>query len=186
MPVVLASHAGFCMGVRRAVLAAERIAEEGSPACTYGELIHNPQVVGELKRRGVPPVHCPEEAAGKRVLIRSHGVALGVMSALEAQGCRVEDLTCPFVSRLHEIVQRETADGTPAIIVGEGSHPEVRGTAGWAGGPVYTLAAVEEAETLPLMETAVAVAQTTLPPSRWEAIVPVLRRRVRLDRKSVV
>ena len=183
MPVVLASHAGFCMGVRRAVQAAEQLAEAGVPACTYGELIHNPQVVADFRQRGLIPVERPEEAAGKRVLIRSHGVSPQVIEELNALDCRIEDLTCPFVTRLHEIVRRETDGGTPVIIVGEGKHPEVQGTAGWAKGPVYTLTTPEEARMLPELPEAVAVAQTTLAPSQWAEIVPQLRMRVKTLRE---
>ena len=60
MPLEIAPHAGFCMGVRRAVEAAERIADEGVPACTLGELIHNPEVVEGLRRRGITPIATAE------------------------------------------------------------------------------------------------------------------------------
>ncbi len=178
MPLEVARHAGFCMGVRRAVEAAGQIAASGKPACTLGELIHNPQVVEELARQGVPPIASPEEAEGRCVLIRSHGVAPSVLQALEAQGCEVVDLTCPYVARLHEIVARESGDGTPVIIVGEARHPEVEGTAGWAKGPVFYAATPEEAEALPPMDRAAVVAQTTFPQERWEAVLEILRRRV--------
>ena len=168
MPLEIAEHAGFCMGVRRAVEAAVAIAEKGETACTLGELIHNPQVVSMLRDKGIPPVATPEEAQGRKVLIRSHGVSLDVIERIEKLGCTAVDLTCPFVDRLHRIVHENTADGTPVIIVGEREHPEVQGTAGWAGGEVYFVASVQEAEALPPVERAVAVAQTTFPPESWE------------------
>jgi len=179
MPIETAAHAGFCMGVRRAVEMAERTVEEGTPSCTLGELIHNPQVVRRLAERGLEPIRTPEEAGGRQVLIRSHGVAPAVLEHLRDQGNPILDLTCPFVERLHRIVADGSADGTPTILVGEADHPEVRGTAGWAGGRVFAVAAPEEAERLPEMERAIAVAQTTFPPERWEAVVAVLRRRVK-------
>ena len=178
MPVEVAAHAGFCMGVRRAVEAADRIAASGEAACTLGELIHNPSVVERLRRAGIPPVHSPEEAAGRRVLIRSHGVSPDVLAALRAQGCEITDLTCPFVDKLHRIVADGTADGTPVILAGEKDHPEVIGTAGWAGGPVYVVATPEEARQLPKLARAVAAVQTTFPPERWAGILEVLRERV--------
>ena len=174
MTVEIAAHAGFCMGVRRAVEAAEKAAEDGVPSCTLGELIHNPSVVARLAGRGIPPVESPEEAAGKRVLIRSHGVAPDVLARLEALGCEIMDLTCPFVARLHRIVAEGTKEGTPVILVGEKEHPEVRGTAGWSRGPVYTVSTPGEAAALPRFEKALAVAQTTFPPQRWEEVLRVL------------
>ena len=76
MPVEVARHAGFCMGVRRAVEMAEAVAREGIPSCTLGELIHNPGVVSRLADAGLPMIAGPAEAEGRRVLIRSHGVSV--------------------------------------------------------------------------------------------------------------
>ena len=178
MPLEIAAHAGFCMGVRRAVKAAMQVAETGEKACTLGELIHNPQVVDMLSAKGIPPVKTVEEAAGRKVLIRSHGVSPDVLEELSACGCEVADLTCPFVDKLHRIVADGSVDGTPVIIVGEKEHPEVIGTAGWAHGDVFVVATPEEAEQLPDMPKALAAAQTTFPPERWEAVTAVLRRKV--------
>ncbi len=178
MPLEIARHAGFCMGVRRAVQAAEALAGSGVPACTLGELIHNPQVVEELRSRGIPPVESAAEAAGRRVLIRSHGVTPAVLRELAEAGCAVEDLTCPFVDRLHHIVREASEDGSPVIVVGERSHPEVEGTVGWAAGETRVVATPEEALALPRMERATVCSQTTFPPSAWTAIVEALRTRV--------
>ncbi|MGN1370312.1 MAG: bifunctional 4-hydroxy-3-methylbut-2-enyl diphosphate reductase/30S ribosomal protein S1 [Aristaeellaceae bacterium] len=179
MPLEVAAHAGFCMGVRRAVEAAMEVAAEEVPSCTLGALIHNPRVVEMLRAHGVPAISSPDEAAGRQVLIRSHGVSPSVLAELESRGCTVLDLTCPFVERLHRFVAEGTADGTPVIMVGEKEHPEVRGTCGWAKGDVYVVATPEEAALLPELPKAVAAAQTTFPPDRWEAIVQVLQGRVR-------
>ena len=103
MPIEIAAHAGFCMGVRRAVESAVQVADSGVPSCTLGELIHNPTVVDMLRQRGIPPVASAEEAAGRQVLIRSHGVAPEVIKQLENAGCKVVDLTCPFVNKLHRL-----------------------------------------------------------------------------------
>lgn len=178
MALEVAAHAGFCMGVRRAVEVAIQVADSGRPSCTLGELIHNPQVVSQLSQRGVPPVHSPEEAQGRQVLIRSHGVAPSVLEHLQAAGCDVLDLTCPFVDRLHRIVRDESSPDCPVILVGEREHPEVVGTSGWARGPVYVVATVEEAAAIPKLERAVVAAQTTFPPERWEAITSVLQQRI--------
>ncbi len=179
MPKIqVAAHAGFCVGVRRAVEAADRVAASGQPSCTLGELIHNPQVVERLRHLGVPPIASPEEANGRQVLLRSHGVSPQVLAQLEAAGCSVVDLTCPFVERLHRIVADGTGPEVPLIMVGEKKHPEVQGTCGWARGMVYVVATPEEARALPEMPRALAAAQTTFPPERWEEIVAALKERV--------
>ena len=178
MAYEIAAHAGFCMGVRRAVESAVQVADSGVPSCTLGELIHNPTVVDMLRQRGIPPVASAEEAAGRQVLIRSHGVAPEVIRQLEKAGCKVVDLTCPFVNKLHRVVAEDTGEDCPLIMVGEREHPEVKGTCGWARGKVYVVATAEEAAQLPEMDQAAAAVQTTFPPERWEAIVAVLRGRV--------
>lgn len=83
MPLEVADHAGFCMGVQRAVEMAEKAAQDGIPSCTLGELIHNPAVVARLEAEGLKPVRSAEEAKGRRVLIRSHGVSRQTMEELE-------------------------------------------------------------------------------------------------------
>ena len=178
MTVECAEHAGFCMGVRRAVEAAEAAAADGVPSCTLGELIHSPVVVRRLAKQGLETIREPSQAAGRRVLIRSHGVSRQVFEALEKEGVPVMDLTCPFVARMHRIVSEGSSEGRPVIIVGEREHPEVRGTAGWAGGPVFIVANAEEAAALPKLDNALAVTQTTFPPARWEAVLAALEERV--------
>ena len=179
MPVEVAAHAGFCMGVSRAVEKAEAMATDGIPSCTLGELIHNPEVIRRLAERGLEPISDPAEAHGRRVLIRSHGVSPQVLEELKAAGNEVLDLTCPFVDKLHRIVEEGSRDGTPVILVGERDHPEVRGTAGWAHGEVMIVASPDEAEQLPEMEQAVVVCQTTFPHSRWQDILTVLEKKVK-------
>ncbi len=177
--IEVAAHAGFCMGVRRAVDTAEGYARAGSGnTCTLGDLIHNPSVVASLRERGIPPVHSVAEAAGQRVLIRSHGVTRQVMQELQEAGCDVVDLTCPFVAKLHQLAENASARGLPVILIGEQAHPEVIGTAGWVDGDCYVIASAEEAERLPPLEAAAVVSQTTFPPSRWDSIVQVLRSRI--------
>ena len=148
MPLEIAPHAGFCMGVRRAVKAAEAVANEGKRACTLGELIHNPQVVEALRARGIVPVRTPEEAAGQLTLIRSHGVTPDTLEALKALGCEVLDLTCPFVDRLHHIAAEAVEKGRTLIVVGEREHPEVVGTVGWAQGRALVIATPAEAKSV--------------------------------------
>ncbi|MBR6030303.1 MAG: bifunctional 4-hydroxy-3-methylbut-2-enyl diphosphate reductase/30S ribosomal protein S1 [Clostridia bacterium] len=178
MPLTVAEHAGFCMGVRRAVRAAEALAADGKKACTLGELIHNPVVVNRLKEAGIPPVRTVEEAQGRCVLIRSHGVAPRVLEELQRSGCEVLDLTCPFVERVHRLVRDGSADGTPVILAGEREHPETVGTAGWALADVYVISSAEEAKALPPMDRAVVCGQTTFSPAVWEEIASVLRERI--------
>ncbi|MFH1879935.1 MAG: 4-hydroxy-3-methylbut-2-enyl diphosphate reductase, partial [Bacillota bacterium] len=179
MPIVTAKHAGFCMGVRRAVDEAMKASKQCGAIATIGELVHNPQVILRLETQGIRAVDTPAEAAGQTAVIRSHGVAPGVYEELNALQCRTLDLTCPFVQRLHETVSRYSQDGKTVILVGQRDHPEVVGTIGWCRGEVRTVSSTTQAEALPEMDEALVVAQTTFPHEAWEAILPVIRRRVK-------
>ena len=178
MPLEITTHAGFCMGVKRAVATALQEAENGTALCTLGELTHNPQVVKLLKQKGAPAVESLEEIGGRTVLIRSHGVTEQSLETLRNMGASVMDCTCPFVDRLHQIVSQYSADGKPVILVGQRDHPEVQGTAGWCHGPVYILREEGEIAGLPHIEEALAVVQTTFPPDKWERMAELLSLRI--------
>jgi small subunit ribosomal protein S1 len=177
--LTVGKHAGFCFGVKRAIDTAFASVEEG-PCYTLGPLIHNPQVVGLLEARGAHTVDTPEEIPpGATVILRSHGVGPQVIQACRARGLKIVDATCPHVSRVHQLVSDYSQSGDPVILVGGREHPEVRGIAGWAKGPVYIVFSREEAEALPEMERALVVAQTTITRERFHDIVAALQARVR-------
>ena len=178
MPLEITAHAGFCMGVQRAVTTALRAAEEGKALCTLGELTHNPQVVRLLREKGAPAVDTLEKIGGRTVLVRSHGVTPQILKALGDMAVPVMDCTCPFVEKLHQIVAEYSAEGKPVILVGQRDHPEVQGTAGWCRGPVYILREEAEIEGLPPLTEALAVVQTTFPPEKWERLAELLRERI--------
>ena len=178
MPVSVARHAGFCMGVRRAVDGALAAVGQGRRIVSFGELAHNPEVIRRLASLGIEVISDVAQARGKTVLIRSHGIAPQVMDQLKDVAAEVVDLTCPFVARLHEAVSTYSADGLPVILVGQRDHPEVVGTLGCAHGAVYTVGSMADAAALPPLSRALAVSQTTFPREQWQAIVEVLRQRV--------
>ena len=175
--MILASHAGFCFGVRRAVEAAEKAA----PAVTLGPIIHNPQVVSRLESLGVRSVERVEEIpSGARAIIRSHGVSREVMEALNARGLTVIDATCPFVARIHEMARAASEAGVPLIVIGESHHPEVCGILGWTRGAHYAVRTPEDVDRLPEMERALIVSQTTMVESEFRALCAQIERKVRL------
>ena len=85
MQIVLAKHAGFCFGVKRAVEAAFRLSAEGKKLCTLGDLIHNQEVVGRLAEQGIRSVKSIDEIGDENVIIRSHGVSPDCLKALEGK-----------------------------------------------------------------------------------------------------
>ena len=173
--ILLARHAGFCFGVRRAVDTAAKAA----PAVTLGPIIHNPQMVESLKRQGVVSAGSIEEIPrGTKVVIRSHGVGRGEIEQIRARDCQVLDATCPFVSRIHQMVKAASEAGTPVIVIGERAHPEVVGILGWTNPPGMTVMCAEDVQALPPMERALVVCQTTMVASRFEKMCALLRERI--------
>ena len=132
MSITIAKSAGFCFGVNRAVETVESCAAEGKRVVTLGPIIHNRHVVAKFDDMGVKVIDTPEMAqAGMTVIIRSHGVTKAVCEALEQRGVEVVDATCPFVKRIHGIVEKAEQEGRLPVIIGTRTHPEVEGIAGW-------------------------------------------------------
>lgn len=162
MKITIARTAGFCMGVRRAVdlvLDASNASKE--KICTYGPLIHNPQVLEMLENKGIPAMEeIPEKGEGT-VLIRAHGVPPQDKLKLEQVGFKVIDATCPRVIRVQTIIKKHTDKGYASIIIGDHDHPEVAGLLGYAGERGVAVSSMEDLEKLPSFDRAIIVAQTT-------------------------
>jgi len=130
--IIIAEHAGFCFGVKRAVkLAEESLKESQGKVYTLGPIIHNPQEVNRLKNLGVFPSQGEEFREGDTVIIRSHGIPPEKEEALKKKGLKVIDATCPYVKAVHEAVCQLTKEGYFVVLVGEKNHPEVIGTLGY-------------------------------------------------------
>ena len=172
----MASHAGFCFGVRRAVEAAEKAA----PVVTLGPIIHNPEVVARLESLGVSSVDSPEDIPEHaRVIIRSHGVSRDVTERLKARCAEVIDATCPFVTRIHEMAKKASDENLPLIVIGEAKHPEVCGILGWTRAARYAVRTESDVKALPKMEKALIVSQTTMVESEFENLCALIRKKVR-------
>ena len=135
MKVTVAKTAGFCFGVQRALdIVYENIGEGKAPIYTYGPIIHNAHVVDELREKGVNAIGSREELDSLdegTVIIRSHGVSKDVYDSLKRPGIERVNATCPFVARIHRIVEKAAAEGRHVIIAGDKDHPEVKGIMGW-------------------------------------------------------
>ena len=157
MEVNVAKTAGFCFGVKRAV---DQVYEQNGKGkwkkiYTYGPIIHNEEVVKDLRSRGVEVIHSEEELAALTegiVIIRSHGVPKRIYDLLEERKLQYVDATCPFVKKIHNIVKKASEEGSHVIIIGNPEHPEVQGIMGWSLLPVTVIQDAEEAEQLSLPE----------------------------------
>ena len=148
MEIRLAKSAGFCFGVKRAVEQVYTQADSGKKIYTYGPIIHNEEVVKDLENKGVQVIDEQnlEQVNDGTVIIRSHGVEKAVCDRILEQGLECVDATCPFVKRIHKVVEKESAAGKQIVIIGSAVHPEVIGIKGWSSTPVAVIETEEEAE----------------------------------------
>lgn len=157
MNVELAKTAGFCFGVKRAVDTVYKQIEkhQSEKIFTYGPIIHNEEVIKDLRSHGVEVLNDEEELKtvdADVVVIRSHGVAKYIYDIMDERGITCVDATCPFVKKIHKIVAEESAKGSYIVIIGNGEHPEVEGIRGWAGEQVTVIQTPEDAERFELPE----------------------------------
>ena len=146
MKITVAKTAGFCFGVNRAVETVNRLLGEGERVWTLGPIIHNPQTLADLAARGVRIAQEPREAKGGVLVIRSHGVARAVLEEADRCGARVVDATCPFVAKIHSLVQRASREGRFVLIAGDAAHPEVQGIVGHCDGPYHVFSGAANLE----------------------------------------
>ena len=179
--VTLAASAGFCFGVKRAIEMAYAEIEKnnGAPLYSYGSLIHNKEVTRDLDEKGLHIIESLDGIDEGTVVIRSHGVGKFLYDALEEKGMRMVDGTCPFVKKIHTIVNEAWNQGKSIIIAGDGKHPEVQGINGWCGNTATILESPDEAKAavLDTEKDYAVVVQTTFRQSKFDDMLAILRQK---------
>ena len=182
MNTILAKSAGFCFGVQRAVdTVYEELEKSDSQVYTYGPIIHNKIVVSDLEDKGLKVINSEDELADLKegtVIIRSHGVGRNVIESLDRDGIRTVDATCPFVKRIHRLVEDAGRKGRSVIITGDPDHPEVQGITGWACGPCCVIRNKEDIEKLGIDKNSeiTVVSQTTFNSFEFQDLVEILQK----------
>ena len=176
MKVELAKSAGFCFGVEKAVNTVYEEAKKNDEIVyTLGPIIHNEEVVKDMKRRGVEAVNIEDLNSLPKgtVIIRSHGVSKDVYNFVKHSGHRVVDATCPFVKKIHAIVSVQSGKKKTVVIIGNPKHPEVEGIRGWGDENTYAVENIEQFINLNLKkdEEIVIVAQTTFNHKKFQEII---------------
>ncbi|MBI4768290.1 MAG: 4-hydroxy-3-methylbut-2-enyl diphosphate reductase [Deltaproteobacteria bacterium] len=178
MKVRIAKKAGFCMGVRRAMeLALEAGYHFPDPVYTYGPLIHNPQVLSMLEKKGIRILDPVEDRPTGTVVIRAHGIPPQDHERLKKSGCTIVDATCPRVIKVQAIIRKYASEGYTPIIVGDRNHPEVIGLLGYSQDQGIVLTDPDQVENLPELSQVIVVAQTTQDESLFQRVVEKLRER---------
>src|SRR5262245_45410065 len=177
MEIVLADSLGFCMGVKRAVDMAYRALEkaEGAPVVTLGPLIHNAQEIERLQNDGIEMTDVDMIPAEGTVVIRAHGVTPKAYEEMKARGLRIMDGTCPYVHYSQRKALELYREGYTVVIAGDRQHPEIVGILRHINDEAYAVKTVEEAEALPRFERIGTIAQTTISPKKYQAIIEVLK-----------
>ena len=176
MKVKLAKSAGFCFGVEKAVNTVYEEAKKGDEIVyTLGPIIHNEEVVKDMKKRGVESVKIEDLDSLPKgtVIIRSHGVSRDIYNFVKQSGHRVVDATCPFVKKIHAIVSVQSGKGNTVVIIGNPEHPEVMGIKGWGDENTYAVENIEQFINLELKkdEEIIIVAQTTFNHKKFQEII---------------
>ncbi|GHS90056.1 4-hydroxy-3-methylbut-2-enyl diphosphate reductase [Synergistales bacterium] len=160
--IILADHAGFCFGVKRAVDGIAEALAQTRAGWSIGMPIHNPQEVARLCAKGLKIASDVEEIPeGARVFIRAHGEALSVFKELQAKNALIMDMTCPFVQRAQARAGELSAQGYHIVLLGDIRHPEIRSIQGHVDGSIDVVADAADAEKLPKKRLVALISQTT-------------------------
>jgi 4-hydroxy-3-methylbut-2-enyl diphosphate reductase len=181
MRVILAQPRGFCAGVERAIEIVERaLVQFGPPVYVRHEIVHNKQVVADLKAKGARFVEEIDEIPNGAITVFSaHGVSQRVADEASVRELPVIDATCPLVAKVHKEGQRYAEKGHEVVLIGHEGHPEVEGTRGRIPGGVHLVSTVDDVSRLKVEnpDRVSYVTQTTLSVDDTRDIIEALRRR---------
>ena len=177
MEILLAKSAGFCFGVNRAIEAVYKAIDGKDDIYTYGPIIHNKIVTKELESKGVKCVDTIDGIEKGTIVLRSHGVGKNIYDIINEKGLKIIDGTCPFVKKIHDIVNDEYKNGARIIIIGDREHPEVIGINGWCENSAFIFKSLDEAENFAPEEGKkyTVVVQTTFRKSLFDDIVNLIK-----------
>ena len=183
LKVTVAENSGFCFGVSRALKTVNDLLENNCKVCTFGNLIHNNQVIEDLKNRGVKVVHSISDIENRLVVIRSHGATKDIIDQFKNKQIKYVDATCPFVKRIHNIVKKSCKDKEILLVAGKITHPEVEGICSYFSGKIYTFEDLSQLKDIIFSQEevfkstrAVMVSQTTFSLEKWQKCVKFIQK----------
>lgn len=181
LKIKVAKTAGFCFGVKRAIEMAEKaLAENKAEVFSLGPIIHNPQTIELLGRKGLKIAKKPEEIlAGSIFIIRSHGIAPEVIKKIRAKKAIILDATCPFVERAQKTAEKFYLEKKTVVIYGDPKHAEVIGISGYAKNKAIIVQNEEKARKLGKLGSVGILSQTTQKPELFRSIVSILAKKNR-------
>jgi len=175
MEIIIAKNSGLCYGVKRALkIAKQTRLQKNDQVFTLGDLIHNPQVITDLKKLGIHSVDNMNAIKVGTVIIRSHGVSPEIYRMLEKKQIEIVDATCPIVKKIQKLVASLAEEEEEIIIVGNKEHPEIKGLIGFSKGKGTILENEKQVRNLPLKKRRVVLAQSTQDLYLFEKVVASL------------
>jgi len=181
LQLIVAEHAGFCFGVKRAMEMAEDLIKKGERAYTSGPLIHNPQAVDDLKNRGIAPADLDDIKEKGNLLIRTHGVGPSFIRQALERGLNVIDATCPFVKKVQDNAADLSQKDYLVIILGDPHHPEVQAIKSWCRGDAKVIENVKDAENFFTSKKVGVVVQTTQTEENVNNIMDILKSKLNVE-----
>ncbi|MBQ4573293.1 MAG: bifunctional 4-hydroxy-3-methylbut-2-enyl diphosphate reductase/30S ribosomal protein S1 [Clostridia bacterium] len=179
--ITLAKTAGFCFGVNRAVTMLYDLVDKGENICTLGPIIHNPQVIDDLSSKGVNIIdNVQSVTTDKKVVIRTHGVEKSSLDFCVNNSIDFIDATCPFVKKIHKIVEKNSSETLPVLMAGDSKHPEVIGIKSYCNGECFIFNSAEELEnilnnnTFNPVKPFIVVSQTTFSIKEWKKCIKII------------
>jgi len=151
---------GFCFGVAITVKKAEEAVASHPKVTTLGHIIHNPQMVEEMERKGLHNAQSVDEVDDGVLFVRSHGLPTDVYEKAREKGLTILDATCPMVTKIHVQAERLRGDGYKIVVVGDPNHPEVKGTLSHVPG-AWCIQKAEDVDALPRASRVGVVVQST-------------------------
>ncbi len=175
MEIIIAKNSGLCYGVQRALqMAKETRKRKTGKVFTFGDLIHNPQVILDLEKQGIQSIDDLDKIEEGTVIIRSHGVSPEIYDILTKKKIEILDATCPIVKRIQKQVAALAKKEEEIIIVGNKEHPEIKGLIGYSKKKGIIIENASQAEILPNKKRRAVLAQSTQDLFFFMAVVAAL------------
>ena len=179
--ILLASPRGFCAGVDRAIeIVKKTLKKFGSPVYVRHEIVHNTQVVENLKNLGAIFVEELDEIKNRSrpVIFSAHGVPKSVPEDALNKKMFYIDATCPLVTKVHREAERHNKNGYKTILIGHKDHPEVIGTMGQIPKEnIVLVETIEDAKSVKITGPVAYVTQTTLSVDDTKEIIKILEKK---------
>lgn len=193
MEVILGKSAGFCYGVKRAVDGAKNELKMAKGKAIYclGEIVHNKQVIKDLKERGIVFIEDIKDAKGKTI-IRAHGIKKQIYKLAKKINIELKDFTCPNVLRIHKIAEEYEKRGYYIFLCGSKNHPENIGTLSFCGDNVAVIETEEDVPSaIELLKRSrirklLVILQTTYSVERFKRIEKLIKEHIPENVKLII